>query len=50
MIYYVLTASHTVSAKAGEVHTAPLGTPPGRYQPPDTLLAFLDSLTIMPTN
>jgi len=30
--------------------TAPLGTPPGRYQPPDTLLAFLDSLTIMPTS
>ena len=25
-------------------------TPPGRYQPPDTLLAFLESLTIMPTN
>jgi integrase/recombinase XerD len=30
--------------------TAPLGTPPGRYRPPDTLLAFLDSITIMPTN
>jgi integrase/recombinase XerD len=30
--------------------TAPIGTPPGRYQPPDTLLAFLGSLTIMPTN
>jgi integrase/recombinase XerD len=30
--------------------TAPLGTPPGRYQPPDALLAFLDDLTIMPTN
>ena len=29
--------------------TAPLGTPPGRYQPPDSLLAFLESLTIMPT-
>jgi site-specific recombinase XerD len=29
--------------------TAPIGTPPGRYQPPDTLLAFLESLTIMPT-
>ena len=29
--------------------TAPIGTPPGRYQPPDTLLAFLDSLTIIPT-
>lgn len=24
--------------------TAPRGTPPGRYRPPDTLLAFLDSL------
>ena len=24
--------------------TAPIGTPPGRYQPPDTLLAFLDGL------
>jgi integrase/recombinase XerD len=24
--------------------TAPPGTPPGRYRPPDTLLAFLDSL------
>ncbi len=30
--------------------TAPIGTPPGRYQPPDTLLAFLDSLTIIPTS
>jgi integrase/recombinase XerD len=30
--------------------TAPIGTPPGRYQPPDTLLAFLESLTVMPTN
>jgi integrase/recombinase XerD len=30
--------------------TAPIGTPPGRYQPPDTLLAFLESLTIIPTN
>jgi integrase len=24
--------------------TAPVGTPPGRYRPPDTLLAFLDAL------
>jgi integrase/recombinase XerD len=24
--------------------TTPTGTPPGRYQPPDTLLAFLDRL------
>jgi len=24
--------------------TAPLGTPPGRYRPPDTLLAFLEGL------
>jgi len=24
--------------------TAPLGAQPGRYQPPDTLLAFLESL------
>jgi integrase/recombinase XerD len=30
--------------------TAPLGTPPGRYQPPDSLLTFLESLTIMPTS
>jgi hypothetical protein len=30
--------------------TAPLGTPPGRYQPPDSLLAFLESLTTMPTS
>ncbi len=30
--------------------TAPLGTPPGRYQPPDSLLAFLESLTIIPTS
>jgi integrase/recombinase XerD len=29
--------------------TAPIGTPPGRYQPPDTLLAFLESLTVIPT-
>jgi integrase/recombinase XerD len=24
--------------------TAPTGSPPGRYRPPDTLLAFLDGL------
>jgi hypothetical protein len=30
--------------------TATIGTPPGRYQPPDTLVAFLDSLTIIPTS
>jgi len=24
--------------------TTPTGTPPGRYKPPDALLAFLDSL------
>ena len=24
--------------------TAPLGTPPGKYRPPDTLLAFLQAL------
>ena len=24
--------------------TTPTGTPPGRYQPPDTLLAFLERL------
>ena len=30
--------------------TAPIGTPPGRYRPADTLLAFLESLTVMPTN
>jgi integrase len=25
--------------------TAPIGTPPGRYKPPDQLLAFLESLS-----
>jgi integrase/recombinase XerD len=30
--------------------TRPTDAPPGRYQPPDTVLAFLDSLTIMPTS
>ena len=30
--------------------TQPKDAPPGRYQPPDTVLAFLDSLTIMPTS
>jgi len=30
--------------------TKPKDAPPGRYQPPDTVLAFLDSLTIMPTS
>ena len=24
--------------------TATIGTPPGRYQPPDTLIAFLEAL------
>ncbi len=26
---------------------APTGTPPGRYQPPDRILAFLDRLSIL---
>jgi integrase/recombinase XerD len=30
--------------------TRPIGAPPGRYQPTDPVLAFLDSLTIMPTS
>jgi integrase/recombinase XerD len=30
--------------------TKPKDAPPGRYQPPDTVLAFLDSPTIMPTS
>ncbi len=30
--------------KRAIARTAPIGTRPGRYQPPDTLLAFLDSL------
>jgi len=28
--------------------TKPHDAPPGRYQPSDTVLAFLDSLTVMP--
>ena len=28
--------------------TAPQDTTPGRYQPPDDVLAFLDGLSIMP--
>jgi hypothetical protein len=27
--------------------TAPANTPPGRYQPPDSLLAFLEALTFL---
>jgi integrase len=30
--------------------TKPADAPSGRYQPPDTVLALLDSLTIMPTS
>lgn len=36
-------ADRTLKEKA-IARTAPLGTPPGKYQPPDTLLAFLTSL------
>jgi integrase/recombinase XerD len=30
--------------------TSPAGTKPGRYRPPDTLVAFLDAPVIMPTS
>lgn len=38
-----LHADLTIKERA-LARTAPTGTPPGRYRPPDTLLAFLDSL------
>lgn len=38
-----LHADLTIKERALD-RTAPIGTRPGRYQPPDTLLAFLDSL------
>jgi integrase/recombinase XerD len=36
-------ADQTIKERALS-RTAPLGTPPGRYRPPDTLLAFLEQL------
>ena len=36
-------ADPTLKEQAIE-RTAPIGTKPGRYQPPDTLLAFLEAL------
>jgi integrase/recombinase XerD len=38
-----LHADNKLKQRAIE-RTAPTGTPPGRYKPPDTLLAFLDGL------
>jgi len=38
-----LHADNKLKQRAIE-RTAPAGTPPGRYKPPDTLLAFLDGL------
>jgi site-specific recombinase XerD len=38
-----LHADMTIKQRALE-RTAPLNTPPGRYRPPDALLAFLDTL------
>ena len=38
-----LHADNTLKQQAID-RTAPTGTPPGRYQPPDSLLAFLDGL------
>ncbi|MCA1701029.1 MAG: site-specific integrase [Actinobacteria bacterium] len=38
-----LHADNKIKEKAIE-RIAPTGTPPGRYQPPDTLLAFLEAL------
>jgi integrase len=38
-----LHANNKIKQKAIET-TAPAGTPPGRYQPPDKLLAFLETL------
>ena len=38
-----LTADNKLKQEAIE-RTAPIGTPPGRYQPPDQLLGFLESL------
>jgi site-specific recombinase XerD len=46
--YIYQHANNTLKQEAID-RTAPIDTPPGRYQPPDTLLAFLDSLTIIPT-
>ena len=36
-------ADQTIKERA-LARTAPLGTMPGRYRPPDTLLAFLEQL------
>jgi len=47
---YIYQHADTTLKQQAIDRTAPIGTPPGRYQPPDTLLAFLDSLTIMPTS
>ena len=38
-----LHADNNLKQQAIE-RTTPTGTPPGRYQPPDTLLAFLERL------
>ena len=41
--YIYQHADNTLKQQAID-RTAPIGTPPGRYQPPDTLLGFLESL------
>jgi integrase/recombinase XerD len=47
---YIYQHADTALKQRAIERTAAIGTPPGKYQPPDTLLAFLESLTIMPTN
>jgi site-specific recombinase XerD len=46
---YIYQHADTARKQQAIDRTATIGTPPGRYQPPDALLAFLDSLTITPT-
>jgi integrase/recombinase XerD len=41
--YIYQHADNTLKQQAIE-RTAPIGTPPGRYQPPDTLISYLEAL------
>jgi len=41
---YIYEHADPVLKEQAIARTAPLGAQPGRYQPPDTLLAFLESL------
>ena len=46
----MLTCTPTSPSQRALERTTPVSSKPGRYKPPDRLLAFLESLVIIPTS